>query len=41
MSSQIEQWSMIFCVIIPIGFYLMLASIHWIDERLRVDYIIK
>ena len=35
MTSQIEQWSLIFCVILPIGFYLILASINWIDTHYR------
>lgn len=33
MTSQLEQWSMIFCVIIPIGFYLMLAGLNWVDAH--------
>ena len=33
MTSQIEQWSLIFCVIIPTGFYLMLAMLNFIDSR--------
>ena len=33
MTSQIEQWSLFFCVIIPVGFYLMLAMLNFIDNR--------
>jgi len=31
--TQIEQWSLIFYVIIPVGFYLMLAMLNFIDNR--------
>lgn len=33
MTSQIEQWSIIVCVIWPIGTYLILASLNWIDNN--------
>ena len=33
MTSQIEEWSFIFCVIIPVGFYLMLAGLNYIDNK--------
>ena len=33
MTSQAEQWSLIFCVIIPSGYYLMLITLNWIDEN--------
>ena len=32
MTSQLEQWSIIFCVILPIGYYLMLIALNKIDE---------
>ena len=33
MPSQIEQWLLIVCVIWPIGAYLILASLNWIDNH--------
>ena len=33
MTSQIEQWSLIVYVIWPIGFYLMLALVNYVDSR--------
>lgn len=33
MTSQIEQWSIIFCVIIPSMYYLMLIALDRIDEN--------
>jgi hypothetical protein len=33
MTSQMEQWSLIFCVIIPVGFYLMLALVYHVDRQ--------
>jgi len=33
MTSQIEQWSLFCCVILPTGFYLMLAMLNFIDNR--------
>jgi len=33
MTSKIEQWSLIFCVIIPAGFYLMLALVYHVDRQ--------
>jgi len=33
MTSQMEEWSLFFCVIIPTGFYLMLAMLNFIDNR--------
>jgi hypothetical protein len=33
MTSQVEQWSLIFCVILPIGFYCMLAMLNFIDSK--------
>lgn len=31
MSSQIEQWSLIFCVIIPVLSYTLLSLLSWAD----------
>ena len=33
MTNQTEQWSLIVYVIWPIGFYLMLAMLNFIDNR--------
>jgi hypothetical protein len=33
MSSTVEQWSLIFCVIIPSMQYLMLITLDRIDEN--------
>jgi hypothetical protein len=33
MTNQIEEWSLIVYVIWPIGFYLMLAMLNFIDNR--------
>jgi hypothetical protein len=33
MTSQIEQWSIIICVIWPIGTYLILALLDWGNNR--------
>ena len=35
MTNQIEQWSFIFCVIIPSLSYLMLAALMWAEENAR------
>jgi len=35
MTSQIEQWSLIFCVILPSMSYLMLVLLNAVDERRR------
>ena len=33
MSSQVEQWALIFCVIIPSGYYLFLVLLDHIDNN--------
>jgi hypothetical protein len=33
MSSTAEQWSLIFCVIIPCMYCLMLKALNYIDEN--------
>ena len=33
MTNQAEQWSLIFCVILPIGYYLMLITLDKIDDK--------
>jgi hypothetical protein len=33
MNSTMEQWALIFCVILPIGFYCMLAMLDFIDRK--------
>ena len=33
MSNQIEQWSLIVCVILPSMSYLMLVGFNWIDAH--------
>ena len=34
MTSQIEQWSLIFCVILPSMFYVLAVILNAVDERL-------
>jgi len=33
MTSQIEQWLLIFCVIIPCGYYSFLILLDYIDNN--------
>jgi hypothetical protein len=33
MTSQAEQWALIFCVIIPCMYCAMLVALNWIDEN--------
>ena len=37
MTSTMEQWSLIFCVILPIGFYCVLGLIEFVDRKRGLD----
>ncbi len=37
MTSQVEQWSLIICVIWPIMYCLMLAGLNYIDKQRGID----
>lgn len=41
MDSQMEQWSLIVCVMWPIGTYLLLTLITCANARIEADYKIK